>query len=82
MTGRALSENRRLRFATFATLYAAQGIPDAMVLIVFPAFLAAHGASASAIGAFLATAMLPNAAKLVVGPLVDPRLSKEVRVAA
>ncbi len=71
MTGRALSENRRLRFAIFAMLYAAQGIPDAMVLIVFPAFLAAHGASASAIGAFLATAMLPNAAKLVVGPLVD-----------
>lgn len=71
MSGRALSESRRLRFGTFAALYAAQGIPDAMVLIVFPAFLAAHGASASMIGAFLATAMLPNAAKLVVGPLID-----------
>ncbi len=55
----------------FGTLYAAQGIPDAMVLIVFPAFLAASGASASVIGAFLATAMLPNAAKLLVGPLID-----------
>jgi len=71
MNGRALSGNRRLRFAMFGVLYAAQGIPDAMVLIVFPAFLAAHGASASVIGAFLAAAMLPNAAKLIVGPLID-----------
>lgn len=71
MTGRALSGDRRLRFAMFGALYAAQGIPDAMVLIVFPAFLAAHGASISVIGVFLATAMLPNAAKLVVGPLID-----------
>lgn len=71
MTGRELSGNRRLRFAMFGALYAAQGIPDAMVLIVFPAFLAAHGASISVIGVFLATAMLPNAAKLVVGPLID-----------
>ncbi len=71
MTGRVLSGNRRLRFAMFGALYAAQGIPDAMVLIVFPAFLAAHGASISAISVFLAAAMLPNAAKLVVGPLID-----------
>lgn len=71
MSGRALHDSKRLRFAVFAALYAAQGIPDAMVLIVFPAFLAAQGASASAIGAFLATAMLPNVAKLVVGPLID-----------
>lgn len=71
MSGRALSGNRRLRFVMFGALYAAQGIPDAMVLIVFPAFLAAHGASASVIGAFLAAAMLPNAAKLIVGPLID-----------
>jgi PAT family beta-lactamase induction signal transducer AmpG len=71
MTGRALNGNRRLRLAMFGALYAAQGIPDAMVLIVFPAFLATHGASISEIGVFLATAMLPNAAKLVVGPLID-----------
>ena len=71
VAGRALSESRRLRFATFALLYAAQGIPDAMVLILFPAYLAAKGASAAAIGAFLATAMIPNAAKLLAGPMID-----------
>lgn len=71
MIGRDLLSSRRLRLTIFGVLYAAQGIPDAMVLIVFPGFLAAHGASASVIGAFLATAMLPNAVKLLVGPLVD-----------
>lgn len=71
MMSRALRDNRRLRLATFAILYAAQGIPDAMVLILFPAYLAANGAAAGVIGTFLATAMLPNAAKLLVGPLID-----------
>lgn len=71
MTGRSLRDSRRLRLATFGILYAAQGIPDAMVLILFPAYLAASGATAGVIGTFLATAMVPNAAKLVVGPLID-----------
>jgi PAT family beta-lactamase induction signal transducer AmpG len=52
-------------------LYAAQGIPDAMILIVFPAYLAAHGVAPGAIGAFLGVAMLPNATKLILGPIVD-----------
>lgn len=68
---RSLRDSRRLRLATFGILYAAQGIPDAMVLILFPAYLAANGAAAGVIGTFLATAMLPNAAKLLVGPLID-----------
>lgn len=42
-----------------------------MVLILFPAYLAANGATAGVIGTFLATAMLPNVAKLAVGPLID-----------
>lgn len=42
-----------------------------MVLIVFPAFLATHGANVAEIGVFLAVSMMPNAAKLVVGPLID-----------
>lgn len=67
----ALSDNRWLRFASFSALYAAQGIPDAMVLIIFPAYLAAKGMSAAYIGVFLATVMLPNSAKLLVGPLID-----------
>lgn len=71
MTGRSLRDSRRLRLATFGILYAAQGIPDAMVLILFPAYLAANGATAGVIGTFLATAMLPNVAKLVVGLLID-----------
>lgn len=71
MRGRVLAESRRLRFICFGTLYAGQGVPDAMVLIVLPAYLAANGAGAGAIAAFLAAAMLPNAAKLLVGPMVD-----------
>ena len=71
MTRYNLSENRPLRFVTLSALYASQGIPDAMVLIVFPGYLAAKGVSASAIGTFLAIAMLPNSAKLIVGPLID-----------
>jgi len=71
VTGRSLRDSRRLRLATFGILYAAQGIPDAMVLILFPAYLAANGATAGVIGTFLATAMLPNVAKLVVGLLID-----------
>jgi len=71
MTTRALSDDRRLRFAILALLYAAQGIPDAMVLIVFPAYLAARGVTPASIGTFLAIAMLPNAAKLIIGPTVD-----------
>ncbi len=66
-----LSQNKWLRYSAFATLYAAQGIPDAMVLIIFPAYLAANGMTAAAIGTFLATAMLPNSAKLFAGPLID-----------
>lgn len=66
-----LDENRRLRFAVLSILYAAQGIPDALVLILFPAYLAAKGASAATIGSFLAIAMLPNSAKLLAGPVID-----------
>lgn len=67
----ALSESRSFRFAAFSALYTAQGIPDAMVLILFPALLAARGATPSAIGTFLAIAMLPNSAKLIAGPIID-----------
>lgn len=68
---RALSEHRGLRFVVFGLLYAVQGISDAMVLIVFPAFLATHHVAPAAIGTFLGIALLPNAAKLALGPLVD-----------
>ncbi len=71
MTQLALSENRALRFTTLAVLYAVQGIPDAMVLIVFPAYLAAQGLSPAEVGTFLAVAMVPNSAKLLSGPLID-----------
>ena len=71
MTLPALSESSSLRFATLAMLYVAQGIPDAMVLIIFPAYLAAQGVSPAEIGGFLALAMAPNSAKLISGPLID-----------
>ena len=49
----------------------AQGIPHGLLAIALPAWLAAEGASASAVGSYLAIIMLPWAFKLVTGPLMD-----------
>lgn len=73
-SGPCLSESSLLRFIVLAMLYAAQGIPDAMVLILLPAYLAGHGVEPANIGMFLAIALAPNSAKLLSGPLID-RLS-------
>ncbi|MBD3648893.1 MAG: hypothetical protein HUJ31_15910, partial [Pseudomonadales bacterium] len=48
----SLEDNRYLRFATFAILYMAQGLPWGMFVTAIPACLAGQGVSAAEHGAF------------------------------
>jgi PAT family beta-lactamase induction signal transducer AmpG len=66
-----LSNNSRVRYATGSFMYFAQGIPQGLLGIAIPAWLASEGASASDIASYLAVIVLPWAFKLVTGPLMD-----------
>jgi PAT family beta-lactamase induction signal transducer AmpG len=52
-------------------MYFAQGIPQGLLMIAIPAWLATEGASPADIGTYLAFIILPWAFKLVMGPLMD-----------
>ena len=54
-----LSESPRVRFATGSIMYFAQGIPQGLLAIAIPAWLASQGVSAADIGSYLAVIMLP-----------------------
>ena len=72
MTARfVLANNPRLRYATGAMMYFAQGIPQGLLGIAIPAWLASQGISAGEIASYLAVIVLPWAFKLVTGPLMD-----------
>lgn len=66
-----LSDSPRVRFATGTMMYFAQGIPQGLLSITIPAWLASQGVSAADIGSYLAVIVLPWAFKLVTGPLMD-----------
>ena len=66
-----LACSARIRFVTGMMMYFAQGIPDGLLAIAMPAWLAAQGADAGDIGSYLAVIYLPWAFKLIVGPLMD-----------
>lgn len=66
-----LADNPRVRYATGAMMYFAQGIPQGLLGIAIPAWLASQGATASDVGSYLAVIVLPWAFKLVTGPLMD-----------
>ena len=66
-----LQNHPRIRFATGAMMYFAQGIPQGLLAIAIPAWLASQGVSAGQIGSYLAVIVLPWAFKLVTGPLMD-----------
>ncbi len=70
-TGLFLADSARARFATGAMMYFAQGIPQGLLSIAIPAWLASMGVSAADIGSYLAVIVLPWAFKLVTGPLMD-----------
>ncbi|MBT4520215.1 MAG: MFS transporter [Halieaceae bacterium] len=52
-------------------MYFAQGIPQGLLSIAIPAWLASEGLGASEIGSYLAIIALPWAFKLLTGPLMD-----------
>ena len=52
-------------------MYFAHGIPQGLLAIAIPAWLASLGVGASEIGSYLAVILLPWAFKLVTGPLMD-----------
>ncbi len=66
-----LAGSPRVRFATGAIMYFAQGIPQGLLGIALPAWLASEGISAGEIASYLAVITLPWAFKLVTGPFMD-----------
>jgi PAT family beta-lactamase induction signal transducer AmpG len=66
-----LETSPRVRYATGAMMYFAQGIPRGLLAIAIPAWLASQGVSAADIASYLAVIVLPWAFKLVTGPLMD-----------
>ena len=66
-----LSDSPRARYATGSIMYFSQGIPQGLLAIALPAWLASQGVSAADIGTYLAVIVLPWAFKLVTGPLMD-----------
>jgi len=66
-----LIDSPRVRYLTGAMMYFAQGIPQGLLSIAIPAWLAAQGVSAADIGSYLAVIVLPWVFKLLTGPLMD-----------
>ena len=66
-----LADNARLRYATGSIMYFAQGIPQGLLAIAIPVWLASQGVGAGDIGSYLAVIVLPWAFKLLTGPLMD-----------
>ena len=66
-----LAGSTRVRYATGSIMYFAQGIPQGLLSIAIPVWLASQGVSAGDIGSYLAVIVLPWAFKLVTGPLMD-----------
>ena len=66
-----LSTSSRTRYLTGAIMYFAQGIPQGLIGIAIPAWLASLGVSASDIASYLAVIALPWAFKLLTGQLMD-----------
>ena len=66
-----LADSTRLRYATGAIMYFAQGVPQGLLSIAIPVWLVGQGVSAGDIGSYLAVIVLPWAFKLVTGPLMD-----------
>ena len=72
MTATFILENSsRVRYATGAMMYFAQGIPAGLLSIAIPAWLASQGVGAAEIASYLAVIVLPWVFKLVTGPLMD-----------
>ena len=67
----ALTERRRLRLAALVALYVGQGIPQGLLVVAIPAYLAARDVDAAAVGAYLGLVLLPFTLKVAAGPVMD-----------
>ncbi len=67
----ALSESRPLRLTTVTTMYVAQGIQIGLLVVAFPAYMAAHDVSPVVIGGFVSAVVLPWTLKLFYAPLME-----------
>ncbi len=67
----ALSESRPLRLTAVTAMYVAQGIQIGLLVVAFPAYMAAHGVSPVAIGGWISALILPWTLKLLYAPLME-----------
>lgn len=67
----ALSQDRKLRIASFTAFYVAQGLPIGLISIALPAWLAELQVEVSVIATFIAVSGLPWGFKLLAGPIMD-----------
>ena len=66
-----MSDSARLRFGIGTLMYFAQGIPQGLLAIAIPTWLASQDVSAGEIASYMAVIVLPWAFKLVTGPFMD-----------
>ncbi len=67
----SLSDNTWLRYFNFIALYFAQGIPEGMLSMGIPAWMAMNGKSPGEIASFAVITILPWSFKFIVAPLMD-----------
>jgi PAT family beta-lactamase induction signal transducer AmpG len=67
----ALSQSSFLRYFNFIVLYFVEGLPQGMLFIGIPAWMAVEGKSVAEIGGFAVACSLPWTFKFVVAPLMD-----------
>ncbi|MGF1454426.1 MAG: MFS transporter [Alphaproteobacteria bacterium] len=66
-----LSTHRVWRLFALFMLYTAQGVPEGLLYIAVPAWLAAKGVAPEAIGGYIAIILLPWSLKLINGLIMD-----------
>lgn len=67
----ALSESRPLRLTTVTAMYVAQGLQIGLLVVAFPAYMAAHDVSPVVIGGWVSALILPWTLKLLYAPLME-----------
>lgn len=67
----AIAENKLLRYFNFVALYFAQGVPEGMLALGIPAWMAMNGKTPGEISAFAIIIVLPWSFKFIAAPLMD-----------
>lgn len=67
----SFATHRPLRLAGLFLMYAAQGVPEGLLYVAVPSWLAAQGTDPALIGGYIAVILLPWSFKLINGALMD-----------